>query len=71
MFVWPPAPSGCYGDCAATGDAKSNAAINASFFTCSTRFLLVHHRPGEPCDKRCRARPALSFNAVARSSRCS
>jgi hypothetical protein len=33
VFVWPPAPSGCCTDCAATGDAaKSSAAINASFF---------------------------------------
>ena len=45
VFVWPPAPSGCCGDCAATGDAKSSAAINASFFIFATRFALVHHRP--------------------------
>jgi hypothetical protein len=33
LFVWPPAPSACGRDCAATGeDAKSSAAINASFF---------------------------------------
>jgi hypothetical protein len=25
VFVWPPAPSGCCGDCAATGDAKSSS----------------------------------------------
>jgi hypothetical protein len=32
VFVWPPAPSGCCTDCAATGDAaKSSAAINVSF----------------------------------------
>jgi hypothetical protein len=33
LFFWPPVPSGCCTDCAATGDApKSSAAINASFF---------------------------------------
>ena len=32
LFVWPPAPSACCRDCAATGDvAKSSAVINASF----------------------------------------
>src|ERR1700680_2969637 len=45
VFVWTPAPSGCCGDCAATGDAKSSAAINASFFIFAIRFALVHHRP--------------------------
>ena len=33
VFVWPPAPSGCCTDCAATGDAaRSSAAINVNFF---------------------------------------
>ena len=33
LFVWPPAPSGCCTDCAATGDAaKRRPAINRSFF---------------------------------------
>ena len=33
LFVVPPAPNACCRDCATTGeDAKSSAAINASFF---------------------------------------
>jgi hypothetical protein len=33
LFVWPPAPSACCRDCAATGDAaKSNTTMSASFF---------------------------------------
>jgi hypothetical protein len=64
VFVWPPAPSGCCGDCAATGDAKSSAVINASFFICSTRFSLVHHRPGDAC---CRCRPHRRHGPSART----
>jgi hypothetical protein len=33
LFVWPPVPSACCRDCAATGDvAKSSAVISVSFF---------------------------------------
>jgi hypothetical protein len=33
VFVRPPAPRGCCGDCAPTGDAaKSSSAINVNFF---------------------------------------
>jgi len=33
LFVWPPAPSACCRDCAATGEvAKRSAVISVSFF---------------------------------------
>ena len=46
LFVWPPAPSGCCTDCAATGDAvKSSAAINVNF--------LIEWLPSRPSPAAC------------------
>jgi hypothetical protein len=49
VFVWPPAPSGCCGDCAATGGAKSSATINASFFIFATRFCAGPSSTSDAC----------------------